>query len=73
MDKENIKTLSPSEALYGFCAWLSCREEITEFGSKKDCGIIPDLIELFVNENNLASPRECYHEILIHPKENNDG
>ena len=61
--------LTASEAIYGFCAWLTTRDKVVEMGAAKDCGNIANLIAIFCNENGLVDPRENYHEFLILPKE----
>lgn len=59
--------LSASEALYGFCAWLTTRNKITKMGSTEDCGVVTDLIEEFCSVNSLPPPSEKWTENLIHP------
>jgi len=61
--------LTGSEAVYGFCGWLTTRREIKEMGSSKNCSPIVDLITQFCEVNSLEEPRENYHEILVSPKE----
>ncbi|HJO56170.1 MAG TPA: hypothetical protein QF423_05805 [Candidatus Scalindua sp.] len=67
------KKLTASEALYGFCAWLTTSKEVTEMGSSKDSAPVVDLIERFVKANQLEEPREDYCEILTYPKESQGG
>lgn len=64
--------LKGSEAVYGFCAWLTTREEVTEMGACKDSGAIADLMKVFCNTNNLSNPRENYSDFLAIPQ-NNDS
>jgi len=66
---KQLDTLSGSEALYGFCAWLTSRKKITKMGSTNDCGIIADLIKTFCDTNNLEEPRDNWNGFLTHPKE----
>ena len=61
------KELSPSEAVYGFVAWLSGREEVTKMGSKNDCANLADKIQLFCETNNLTDPKDHWEKNLIHP------
>ena len=61
--------LSPSEAIFGFCAWLTTRKETITFGSSEDCSQIPDLIKEFCDANNLERPKNYWERNLIHPKE----
>jgi len=60
--------LSASEALFGFCGWLSSRKEELKISSTNKCGILAELIEIFCKANNLKEPREKWNEKLIHPK-----
>ena len=65
---KDLKELTGSEAIYGFCAWLSTRKEITKFGSKINCVPIADLIKEFCETNNLTDPRDNWTDNLIHPE-----
>ena len=60
--------LSGSEAIYGFCGWLTGRKEKTVMSAKYDCAVIADLIDEFCKENGLTDPEENWHENLTHPK-----
>lgn len=59
--------LNSKEAIYGFCAWLTCRKEVQSFGSNKECGGISDLVEEFSSVNKLDDVTEGWHHNLIHP------
>lgn len=59
--------LTASEAVYGFAAWLTTRDEITIMGSSQECSNIAKLCEQFVKENNLNHPRDGWENNLIHP------
>ena len=61
------KELSGSEALFGFCAWLTCRKEKTIMSSKDNAAPIADLIKRFCNINNLTEPSDDWNKLLIHP------
>jgi hypothetical protein len=65
----NTRTLSPSEALFGFCGWLTTRDKITRMGLVCECSEIPDLIVEFCEFNNLPMPEHDWHKNLNHPKE----
>ena len=65
---KDLKELTGSEAIYGFCAWLSGREEKTIFSSKSNCTPIADLIKEFCETNNLIDPRDNWTDNLIHPE-----
>lgn len=58
------KTLSPSEALYGFMGWLTTREEKITLGSSENCSDVPPLIDQFCKAQGLDSPREDWHKNL---------
>lgn len=59
--------LTASEALYGFCGWLTSRKEKTIMSSNNNAVPIPLLIEQFCKENNLTEPRDGWDNNLIHP------
>ena len=52
--------LNQREAIYGFCAWLTTREQRTTFGASEDCAPIPDLIEAFCNANSFMPVSETW-------------
>lgn len=68
---ENFKfscdKITAAEAVYGFAAWLTTRDEITNVGSSQDSSTIAKLCEQFVKENNLNQPRDGWENNLIHP------
>lgn len=59
--------LTASEALYGFGAWLTCRDEQVTFSSKDDAGKMADLIDIFCKTNELEDPRDNWTDNLTHP------
>ena len=62
------KELSASEAVYGFAAWLTCKEKPVVFGSSHDCACIADLVKEFCDANSLADPRDAFWPTnLIYP------
>ena len=61
--------LTGSEAVFGFCAWLTTRKKKTIMGSKHDAAPICELIKIFCEENKLPEPRENYTDYLTIPKE----
>lgn len=64
------KTLSPSEALYGFGGWLTGRDEPITMSATHNAGIVAELIDIFCKTNNLPDPRDHWERNLTHPKEN---
>lgn len=61
--------LSGSEAVYGFCAWLTTRKEKTVMSSSDECGCIAELVKEFCEVNKLTEPRDLWSDLLTHPKE----
>lgn len=62
-----MEKLSASEALFGFVAWLTTREETTEMSSRHDCAGLPDLVVQFCETNNLEEPGGDFPANLTHP------
>ena len=60
--------LKGSEAIYGFCAWLTSRKEKTIMSASNDAAIIVDMIEEFCDLNKLPEARDNYTDYLILPK-----
>lgn len=63
------KALSASEALFGFCAWLTGREKRVSFSAHDNAGVAADLITEFCRTNDLKEPRPNWTKRLTHPKE----
>lgn len=63
-----MKELTGSEAIYGFCGWLTGRKEKTTMSSSDDCAIIADLIDEFCKVNKLSDPRNNWADNLKHPQ-----
>lgn len=61
--------LIASEALFGFCGWLTSRKKITVMSSTYDVGVIVELIKIFCEKNKLPEPRKDWDKNLIHPDE----
>ena len=59
--------LSASEALFGFCAWLTTREDKTIMSAADDAAPIPPLIDEFCKVNGLEEPKNGWEKNLIHP------
>lgn len=59
--------LTGAEAVYGFAAWLTCREERTVLSSTDNAAPVCCLVEQFCAENKLAAPRDGWENNLIHP------
>ena len=69
------KSLSGSEAVYGFAAWLTTRKESITMSAKHDSAAVCDLVKRFCDENHLNEPRNNWADNLIHPPrvEHDDG
>jgi len=59
--------LSASEALYGFCGWLSARKERVVISHVDDCAVLPPLIKHFCQANELDEPRDGWDDNLKVP------
>lgn len=59
--------LNNRESIYGFCAWLTSREDVVKMGSNEDCASIPELIEEFSKVNNLDEVSVVWPKNLVHP------
>jgi len=70
----NMKdTLTGSEALYGFCAWLSTQDEETTMSSRHDSGHIAELIDRFIRCNNLNQPTDDWTDRYMVPRTKSDN
>ena len=61
--------LTASEAVFGFCGWLTSREEKTIMSSNDDASVIVDLIKSYCDVNKLDEPRGDWANNLVRPKE----
>lgn len=61
--------MSASEAVFGFCAWLTGREELVVFLKNHNSDSIDGLIKEFCKINELAKPRKTWINNLVFPKE----
>ena len=59
--------LNPSEAVYGFAAWLTTREEQTVMSASDDSAPIAELVKQFCEINNLPDVSEHWPNHLVHP------
>ena len=59
--------MTASEAIYGFCAWLTTRDKKTVMSASDDSGAICDLVKMFCEENKLPDPRPAWTTNLVHP------
>ena len=49
--------ITASEALYGFAAWLTTRDQQVIFSCRENAAIAADLVDEFCKANNLSDPR----------------
>lgn len=63
------KTLSPSEALYGFGGWLTVRDEPVTMSARHDASVVAQLIDEFCKKQALEEPREDWADSLIPMKD----
>lgn len=57
----------PSEALYGFMGWLTCRETPVTLGSNHDAAIAADLVDAYCVSQNFESPRDGVYPDNLRP------
>ena len=60
--------LSASEALYGFCGWITSRKERVVASETDEAGVWAELVNEFCKANDLSDPKEEWVKNLIHPK-----
>ncbi len=60
--------LTASEAIYGFCGWLTTRKTKTIMSASNNAAVIADLVKVFCNVNNLSNPRDGWEKNLTHPE-----
>ncbi len=69
--REQIMTDTPeltaTETLYGFCGWLTSRDESVTMGATHECGTVVDLIKRYMDANNLPDVTERYPNNLRTP------
>ena len=65
---DEIKGLTASEVIYGFCGWLTTRKEKTVMSENDDAGCIAELMEEFCETNKLTEPRREWGKLLTYPK-----
>ncbi len=66
--KRGAGLITPSEALFGFAAWLTAREEPVVFSSHHDAAVVVELVGEWMAANALPSPRDGWEKRITHPK-----
>lgn len=59
--------LIPSEALYGFAAWLTALKEPVTMGASHPAGIVAQLVDEFCKANQLMDPRPGFEKRFKYP------
>ena len=59
--------LNPSEAVYGFAAWLTTRNEKTVMSASDDAAPVATLVEQFCKANLLPEVSKQWPFNLVHP------
>lgn len=64
-----LEELTGSEAIFGFCGWLTTRKDRTVMSGKDDASAVVKKISKFIDANKLKAPRDHWEKKLIHPTE----
>jgi hypothetical protein len=64
---DELASMSPSEAVYGFASWLTTRGRRTVMSSSDDASPVANLVDAFCRENGLEKPRDEWTSKLKHP------
>jgi hypothetical protein len=51
-------TMTASEAVYGFAAWLTCRQEAVTLGAAHNAATAAELVKRWCDTNKLPPPRD---------------
>ena len=62
-------TVTASEAVFGFAAWLTGRIQGQCFGAHFNSAPAAELAGLWCDENKLPRPRKIFPKNIIQPKE----
>lgn len=62
-----VETLSASEAVMGFLAWLTTRDRVTTLSAKHNAAPAVDLYEEFIKANGLMTCRDEFADYLKFP------
>jgi len=61
-------TMTASESVYGFAAWLTTRDESTTFGAAHDAAIAAELVAEWIAANGLDNVRDgAYPDNIVMP------
>ena len=62
---ENVQSLNPSEAVCGFAAWLTTRDEVTTMSARHSSGPIADLVKEFCEVQGLPAISKSWPGNLV--------
>ena len=62
---ENVQSLNPSEAVCGFAAWLTTRDEVTTMSARHSSGPIADLVKEFCAVQGLPAISKSWPGNLV--------
>ena len=62
---EEDKEVSASEALFGFCGWITSRDESVIASAKHDAAVWADLIRRYCDAQGFSKPREDWTKNLV--------
>ncbi len=65
MNERDPNDWLPSEAIFAFVGWLTCREERTVMSATSNCTPAVDAVTAFIKRHGLKEPREGFHEAII--------
>ncbi len=65
--KAVVPKVQASEALFGFAAWLTCRDDAVVFSAKHDASVAAEMVGTYCEENDLPEPREGWQHNLSMP------
>ena len=52
----NYDVLSPSEALYGFCGWITTRKQVVKASGRHDAAVWADLVKTYCEHQGFQEP-----------------
>lgn len=67
--KHDESELNGAEAIYGFCGWLTTRENPITMSRLHEANEVIELVDLYVKANNLTEPRDGWENKLEIPNE----
>ncbi len=59
------KSLSPSEAVFGFASWLTVRDEPVTMSAYHNAGVVAELVDQFCKRHDFKEPRNEWTDYLV--------